>query len=313
MVTLQLILDVFRADIMRLFFNWDTSGLNRRIPCRIILYNIAYLTYAILVLRTGIKSVFMEEGTTCRDTASELFHSSTVFVILSIAAWATIILGYLVPFLVVASLLTWNGYTPTSDANPDGAGPFSVFPGAMGAPPGCVDQLRVVVLEDFAEDYPQECCICMEDFVGNDTIVVTECHHVFHKSCCREWLRQARTCPVCRMDIPEALEQAAESESEPRQRRRPRLGFGPTGRSLQRDGFHQEILRILRRRDRRRMSRAIAAGTAAAADSASPQSRTAPAERNLDSIAEIPSITETESSVSEMERGRPSESYRGTQ
>jgi len=45
----------------------------------------------------------------------------------------------------------------------------------------------------------------MADFVTNEQIVYTECDHVFHKSCCQEWLRQARTCPVCRTDIPESL------------------------------------------------------------------------------------------------------------
>lgn len=45
----------------------------------------------------------------------------------------------------------------------------------------------------------------MNEFVSNEMIVSTECDHVFHKSCCKEWLRQARTCPVCRMDIPNSL------------------------------------------------------------------------------------------------------------
>jgi hypothetical protein len=307
MVTLQLILDVFRADIMRLFFNWDSGSANRRIPLRIILYNIAYLTYAILVLRTGINSVFVEEGTTCHRTAPELFQSSTAFVTLTIAAWATIILGYLVPFLFVATLLTWNGYTPSSDAHPQGApGPFSVFPGSMGAPPGCVDRLRVAVLEEFPADYPLECCICMENFVGSEAIVETECNHVFHKSCCREWLRQARTCPVCRMDIPEALEQAGNESQTPTTSRGPRLGFGPTGRSLQRDGFHQEmvgLLRILRRRDRRRLHRAIAAGSAAAANS-SPQNRSNAVDNGPGTVADIPPASQNvDSLLADLEQG----------
>ncbi len=47
--------------------------------------------------------------------------------------------------------------------------------------------------------------ICMVDFVEDDEIVGTECSHIFHKQCCEEWLRYARTCPICRTDIPNSI------------------------------------------------------------------------------------------------------------
>lgn len=219
-VTLQLILDVFRNDIMRYILQWDPAAQSpdssqQFIPARVLAYNIGYLTYALLVLRMGINCVYIEgqqPQTTCRDTAPELFQSSFVFVTLELAAWATIILGYLVPFCFVATLLTLNGYNPgeTEDGVRIGTStiPGGVFPSAYsnnGAPPGTVEKLREVELGDIDE---QECCICMEDFrTGrhNDyTIIKTPCEHTLHKSCCSVWLRQARTCPVCRTDIPNA-------------------------------------------------------------------------------------------------------------
>lgn len=123
------------------------------------------LIYALLVLRMGVKSVFMADDSTCPSTAPELYQSSAVFVSLSIAAWSTIVLGYLVPFCFVATLLTWNGYSPTAENPEQNAGPAfvgGVFPAAYsttGAPPGCVDQLRTVLLEEFPDDYPHECCV----------------------------------------------------------------------------------------------------------------------------------------------------------
>jgi hypothetical protein len=42
LATLQLILDVFRTDIMRCIFRWDSNS-NERIPARVIAYNIAYV------------------------------------------------------------------------------------------------------------------------------------------------------------------------------------------------------------------------------------------------------------------------------
>jgi hypothetical protein len=269
LVTLQLILDVFRSDIMRLVCRWDANS-RERIPCRVITYNIIYLTYALLVLRLGIRSVYVRNGGMCRHTAPELFQSSAAFVTLSIAAWSTIVLGYLVPFCFVATLLTWNGYTPASDADRQGrmmGGGFGgVFPSTSGAPPECIDQMRVVLLDEFRNDFPRECCICIGDFVAGDVIVATSCNHVFHKQCCREWLRQARTCPVCRADIPSTLPTTAldsngqehannnnnpsgsvdanrtSSMSSPP--RNP--GANGLGRSFARQGLHHEVVSLLR-------------------------------------------------------------------
>ena len=207
LATVQLILDVFRADIMRIVFLWEpTNSANERIPIRIIMYNVTYLFYALLVLKMGVDSVFLSHGSTCPQTAPMLFKACTVFISLSVAAWSTIILGYLVPFCFVAALLTWNGYTPASDAHHQE--PRTIIgPAAYsreGAPPGTIDLLRRL------DTFEGECCICMGEFDEIlDTIVVTECDHVFHRQCCQEWLRQARTCPVCRADIPSCYQEMA--------------------------------------------------------------------------------------------------------
>ena len=215
LVTFQLVLDVFRTDIMRFVFDWDSSS-NQRIPSRVIIYNVTYLLYALLVLRLGVRSVFASGDTECRDTAPELYNASAAFVSLSLAAWATIICGYLLPFFVVAALLTCNGYNPSAAAQQSAAGATQpVFPAAYattGAPQGTIDMLHVLRIEDFPEDYPRECCICMEPF-GQKAVVETSCKHVFHKQCCREWLRQARSCPVCRMDIPSACQNSAQQSN----------------------------------------------------------------------------------------------------
>ena len=268
LATLQMILDVFRSDIMRCIFRWDANS-NQRIPCRVITYNLAYLTYAGLVLRLGIESVFVRSDATCKATAPELFRSSTAFVSLSIAAWSTIILGYLLPFCFVATLLTLNGYTPSSDSQRGGAiGP--VFPTPMGAPPGCVDQLRTIRLENMTSDSPRECCICMEHFTATDMIVETECKHLYHRNCLADWLRQARTCPVCRMDVvptasrQETTEETNEESSIDEQnqdaaqaspQQNNRLSFVPATRTFGRNtDIHHEVVsffQIIRRSEMR--------------------------------------------------------------
>lgn len=221
LATFQLMLDIFRADIMKWLCRWRIDS-GQRIPPRIIIYNFAYLVYAMLVLRLGVRSVFITEST-CYNTAPELFYASLVFICLSLVAWATILLGYLIPFVFVAVLLTRNGYFPNGDIASSrgvmggrrarvGTGRISdmvgeVFPNTYSnpAPPGCVDRLRVVLLHEFPDSYQRECCICMMEYKDGEVIVATPCGHVFHKRCCREWLQLSRTCPVCRTDLPESL------------------------------------------------------------------------------------------------------------
>uniref|UniRef100_A0A7S3Q2V0 RING-type domain-containing protein n=1 Tax=Chaetoceros debilis TaxID=122233 RepID=A0A7S3Q2V0_9STRA len=206
--TFQLILDVFRKDIMRYIFRFDASRVDHHnVPSRVIFYNLAYITYAMLVLRLGIRVIFLSEGG-CRHTATKLFNTTRVYVIMSVCAWMLILFGYFIPFCAVAIVLTRNGYSPAVDGDAHSADThnrFGVFPGVNSAPPGCIDRLKVLKLDDFLSEYPRECCICMTDFTTSDIIVATECEHVFHRRCCQEWLKQARTCPVCRSDIPSSL------------------------------------------------------------------------------------------------------------
>jgi hypothetical protein len=224
--------------------------------------------YAYLVLRMGIRSVFVSRDVTCGTTAPELFQSGTAFVSLSIAAWSTIVLGYLLPFVIVATLLTLNGYTPGSDNLRDGAaGP--VFPTPMGAPPGCVDQLRKVRLDEL--ESANECCICMEHFSTRDAIVETECLHRYHRHCLADWLRQARTCPVCRMDVVPTSPRQTDSSSVDNQdvpsvqeqsapplegaQNQTRLSLGPATRTFGRNtDLHHEVVslfQIIRRSELR--------------------------------------------------------------
>jgi len=229
LATIQLTLDVFRSDIMRRVLMWDpATQMQEGIPARVVAYNIAYLAYALLVLRIGINSVYIDgqrPESRCHLTAPELFQSTFVFVTLVLIAWATVILGYLVPYCFVAVLLTWNGYNPGEPGREArvASGAIRGFPGAYGsnaAPPGCVDHMQELHLGEMGEDCPQECCICMEDFRMADAIVSTDCGHILHKNCCSVWLRQARTCPVCRADIPNAQEERLRNQQQEQNQQR---------------------------------------------------------------------------------------------
>jgi Ring finger domain len=191
-VSLQLLLDVFRNDILRFLLRCESSG-DQRQPARVILYNVTYLIYALMVMKMGVTSVYMGgETVDCQQTAPELFKASQVFVTLSLTVWVVFFAGYLLPFTAVAVLLTWNGYHPTHTN-------FPVFPATNTVSASdAVDHLQVIRMPE------GNCCICLEDFNSSGAVVETACLHRFHRSCCREWLRQAKTCPVCREPIVKA-------------------------------------------------------------------------------------------------------------
>jgi len=164
LATIQLMLDVFRKEIMKVVFRFDSSRQGQRIPTKVIFYNLAYLTYAMLVLRLGVQSVFMTEESLCPHTAKKLFNTTKVFVSISIAAWLLVLFGYLLPFCLVAILLTRNGFSPETELN-QGTGQNIVVPlpnRNSGAPPGCIDMLKAVTLEDFGENFPNECCVSLK-------------------------------------------------------------------------------------------------------------------------------------------------------
>ncbi|KAL6979560.1 Homeobox protein B-H1 [Sarracenia purpurea var. burkii] len=60
-------------------------------------------------------------------------------------------------------------------------------------------------------DPPENCAVCLYEFDGGDEIRrLTNCRHVFHRSCLDRWMdHDQRTCPLCRTQfIPDDLQEA---------------------------------------------------------------------------------------------------------
>lgn len=49
---------------------------------------------------------------------------------------------------------------------------------------------------------PQECAICLEDYVDEDELRIMPCKHEFHVACIDSWLTtRKKFCPICKRDI----------------------------------------------------------------------------------------------------------------
>lgn len=45
------------------------------------------------------------------------------------------------------------------------------------------------------------CLICIEGIGSKETVVSTNCGHVFHQYCLTSWLEKSKTCPQCRTEM----------------------------------------------------------------------------------------------------------------
>ena len=61
--------------------------------------------------------------------------------------------------------------------------------------------------------------ICRELFAVGDELHQLPCHHEFHACCIQLWLQGSNTCPICRLQLPEAdaeeLEEQLEAKNSP--------------------------------------------------------------------------------------------------
>ncbi|CAG8638417.1 27911_t:CDS:2, partial [Gigaspora margarita] len=72
------------------------------------------------------------------------------------------------------------------------------------APPQFVGDLptKIFYRSKRQENEPQECVICLEDFVDEDELRIIPCFHEFHIKCIDSWLTtRHRFCPICKRDV----------------------------------------------------------------------------------------------------------------
>ncbi|KAI8905359.1 hypothetical protein DFJ77DRAFT_479199 [Powellomyces hirtus] len=46
-----------------------------------------------------------------------------------------------------------------------------------------------------------KCTVCLSEYESGDSLKGTPCAHWFHDECLEEWLKQSKTCPICRTKI----------------------------------------------------------------------------------------------------------------
>jgi hypothetical protein len=68
-------------------------------------------------------------------------------------------------------------------------------------------------------DSDKRCPICLDDYKPLDPVLrLSDCSHWLHKECLEQWLRGAKTCPVCRKDVVGVCDHALNTDPGPSSR-----------------------------------------------------------------------------------------------
>mmetsp|Transcript_120491 Transcript_120491/g.212642 ORF Transcript_120491/g.212642 Transcript_120491/m.212642 type:complete len:311 (+) Transcript_120491:38-970(+) len=140
-----------------------------------------------------------DTAVTCKSTSPELFHWCDYLVNLGIFL---ILLSFMLRVLVLIAIISYIWMVNHGHARSPQA-----------AREETLNSLEKVEYDPalFVDDAvpgdarpTAECCCCMENFSHEKEIIRTPCKHYFHKSCLGDWLKLARTCPLCRCDLDQA-------------------------------------------------------------------------------------------------------------
>ncbi|KAL2484590.1 RING-type domain-containing protein [Abeliophyllum distichum] len=54
-------------------------------------------------------------------------------------------------------------------------------------------------------DEVESCTVCLEDIPTGVEVSTLPCLHIFHSNCISEWLKRSHYCPICRFEMPIAM------------------------------------------------------------------------------------------------------------
>jgi hypothetical protein len=175
--------------VNRVFCRWVPESPDQHPPLRVkvLAWLLTLSGYYVLFFQMSL----VKQAKTCRHTATELYD------------WA----AYLAPtgvvhLFVLGSLVScsFTALVMITRASLDAPRP---------ADPSVIRQLETVVMEISAGD-ERQCSICLDGYNHGQRAKVTPCcRNTFHKACLKKWLKHRRSCPLCRVDLQEAVNGAS--------------------------------------------------------------------------------------------------------
>ena len=54
---------------------------------------------------------------------------------------------------------------------------------------------------DKLDNDKKQCMICLENYINGDESIALPCIHIFHANCIKTWLKDNKSCPICKYEI----------------------------------------------------------------------------------------------------------------
>jgi len=154
------------------------------------------------------------QSKTCHETNPELFQYAKMY--LTYQAVVLMVMFFMHFFLHwgFMTLIFWMHRHGMLDSGP---GPNSAARSGLIADIETVSYSPELFADEdkgeSGEQEPPECSICQEEFEEGEELKKTPCGHYFHEPCLGQWLENyARSCPLCRTNVEEAMDEPHEPE-----------------------------------------------------------------------------------------------------
>lgn len=152
------------------------------------------------VLWTFYGFLWVGRSTTCKASSPELYQWSRIILMVAsvfLTGSALLPLSFYLTVMILVVLVN-RGVISNQKAAREGTLERLeevAYDSELFAPLGAVGDARPA----------GECCCCTEPFDSGLSIAKTPCGHYYHSECIGDWLRLARTCPLCRCDLDEVI------------------------------------------------------------------------------------------------------------
>jgi hypothetical protein len=208
-----LLIPYLKTGIMRTCCGWNPQTDTEPPPRRVkTLHNFLEIAPVFWML---FARQLIGRSRTCKDTCSALFHFVDWYSWFMLVFMALRLVAAAFGLLLLQLWIARNGELPEWMQ--------TMIQKANAASPDTINKIETVTYDaglfadpaDPADERPAgECCICLQPYDDDLEIKRTQCGHLAHTECLKEWLKRARTCPTCRKDLEEACEEDEEEVSE---------------------------------------------------------------------------------------------------